>query len=40
MLGGMLNHAGMTELGLPLPLAAVGAVPIVAVSGIADYRGC
>ncbi len=35
MLGGMLTHAGITRLGLPLPLAAVGAVALVALSGIA-----
>jgi len=34
MLGGMLTHAGMTKLGLPLPVAAVISVGVVAASGI------
>ncbi len=38
MLGGMLTHAGMTKLGLPLPLAAIGAIAIVALSGVALER--
>ena len=38
MLGGMLTNAGMTKLGLPLPLAAIGAVVIVAISGVVLER--
>jgi branched-chain amino acid transport system permease protein len=38
MLGGMLTNAGMTRLGLPLPLAAFGAIVIVAISGVALER--
>jgi len=34
MLGGMLTHAGMTRLGLPLPFAAVISVGVVAVAGV------
>jgi len=33
MLGGMLTYAGMTKLGLPLPLAAVAVVVIVGAFG-------
>jgi branched-chain amino acid transport system permease protein len=38
MLGGMLTNAGMTKLGLPLPLAAIGAIVIVAISGVVLER--
>ena len=38
MLGGMLTDAGMTKLGLPLPLAAIGAIAIVAMSGVVLER--
>jgi branched-chain amino acid transport system permease protein len=38
MLGGMLTNAGMTGLGLPLPLAAVGAIAIVAMAGVVLER--
>jgi branched-chain amino acid transport system permease protein len=38
MLGGMLTNAGMTKLGLPLPLAAIGAILIVAVCGVVLER--
>ena len=38
MLGGMLTNAGMTRLGLPLPLAAIGAIVIVAISGVVLER--
>jgi len=38
MLGGMLTNAGMTKLGLPLPLAAIGAILIVAISGVVLER--
>ncbi|MCK9913489.1 branched-chain amino acid ABC transporter permease [Microbacteriaceae bacterium K1510] len=34
MLGGMLTHAGMTKLGMPLPVAAVISVGVVAASGV------
>jgi branched-chain amino acid transport system permease protein len=38
MLGGMLTNTGMTRLGLPLPLAAIGAIVIVAISGVVLER--
>jgi branched-chain amino acid transport system permease protein len=38
MLGGMLTDAGMSKLGLPLPLAAIGAIAIVAMSGVVLER--
>jgi branched-chain amino acid transport system permease protein len=38
MLGGMLTDAGMSRLGLPLPLAAIGAIAIVAISGVVLER--
>jgi branched-chain amino acid transport system permease protein len=38
MLGGMLTNAGMTQLGLPLPLAAIGTILIVAISGVVLER--
>jgi branched-chain amino acid transport system permease protein len=38
MLGGMLTNAGMAKLGLPLPLAAIGAIAIVAMSGVVLER--
>ena len=38
MLGGMLTNAGMTRLGLPLPLAAIGAIAIVAMLGVVLER--
>ena len=38
MLGGMLTEAGMSGLGLPLPLAAIGAIAIVAISGVVLER--
>jgi branched-chain amino acid transport system permease protein len=38
MLGGMLTNAGITKLGLPLPLAAIGAIVIVAISGVVLER--
>jgi branched-chain amino acid transport system permease protein len=38
MLGGMLTNAGMTRFGLPLPLAAIGAIVIVAISGVVLER--
>lgn len=38
MLGGMLTNAGMIKLGLPLPLAAIGAIAIVAMSGVVLER--
>ncbi len=38
MLGGMLTNAGMTKLGLPLPLAAIGSILIVAISGVVLER--
>ncbi len=38
MLGGMLTDAGMSRLGLPLPLAAIGAIAIVALSGVVLER--
>jgi branched-chain amino acid transport system permease protein len=38
MLGGMLTNAGMARLGLPLPLAAIGAIAIVAMSGVVLER--
>jgi branched-chain amino acid transport system permease protein len=38
MLGGMLTNAGMTKFGLPLPLAAIGAIVIVAISGVVLER--
>ncbi len=34
MLGGMLTNAGMIRLGLPLPIAAIGAIAIVAMLGV------
>jgi branched-chain amino acid transport system permease protein len=38
MLGGMLTNAGMIKLGLPLPLAAIGAIAIVAMLGVVLER--
>jgi branched-chain amino acid transport system permease protein len=38
MLGGMLTNAGMIKLGLPLPIAAIGAIAIVAISGVVLER--
>lgn len=38
MLGGMLTQAGMTKLGLPLPLAAASAIAVVAISGVVLER--
>jgi len=38
MLGGMLTNAGMIKLGLPLPIAALGAIAIVAMSGVVLER--
>jgi branched-chain amino acid transport system permease protein len=38
MLGGMLTHAAMTRLGLPLPLAAIVAIVLVAASGVVLER--
>jgi branched-chain amino acid transport system permease protein len=38
MLGGMLTNAGMIKLGLPLPIAAIGAIAIVAMLGVVLER--
>ena len=38
MLGGMLTNAGMVKLGLPLPIAAIGAIAIVAMLGVVLER--
>ena len=38
MLGGMLTNAGMVRLGLPLPIAAIGAIAIVAMLGVVLER--
>ncbi|WP_213739828.1 branched-chain amino acid ABC transporter permease [Bradyrhizobium sp. dw_411] len=38
MLGGMLTNVGMIKLGLPLPLAAIGAIAIVAMLGVVLER--
>ena len=38
MLGGMLTHAFLTRAGLPLPLAALFAIIIVALIGVAVER--
>lgn len=38
MLGGMLTNVGMTKLGLPFPLASIGAIVIVAISGVVLER--
>ena len=38
MLGGMLTNAGMVKLSLPLPIAAIGAIAIVALCGVVLER--